>query len=140
MSFFSICKSLLLDPHPERDESHSRTRAAITSAPLYEPELPLVDTPAQDTLDQKFAAYCKEHPDYFDAIQITAWDMIRDGFTYLSMRDIIGVLRRQGININNSFTSRYTDALIEREPEMERYFHRRARAAGKTKRVYVRAH
>ena len=135
MSFMDKCRAILIDPHPERDETHAATRYG-----LYETELPLQPElmPAQDTLDQKFEAFAMEHRDYLDAIQITAWDMIHDGATYLSMRDIIGVLRSQGIIINNSFTSRYTDRLIEREPRMAEYFHRRARAKGKMALHYAK--
>jgi len=169
MSLLDKCKAILIDPHPERDETHSATREKMNplhcppwpcpganpalcatcedtrkplsvAKPLYERELPLVDTPAQDTLDQRFAAFHKAHPEVLKAIWGQAVSL-SPFQPIMSMDEIVIVVRRLlKMPINNDFTSRYTDLLIETFPEFEGRFHRRARAKGKTARHYVRAH
>lgn len=112
------------------------------SDPTYEPELPLVDTPAQDSLAQKFAAFDKENFVVFIAIRNEALRRWQSGAAYISMKGIFEALRGTlggGVKLNNSYTSFYTDKLIDYCPHLEPYFHRRARAKGKMKRVYTGA-
>jgi len=104
---------------------------------LYEPEVIPDLPPAQDTLAQKFVAWKADNPDAIDAVSNRAWELVNAGEKYLSMRDIVGDLRKRGININNSFTAFLADDLIADQPLFILYFHRRARAKGKMKRVYA---
>lgn len=171
MSFLDKCKSLLLDPHPEQDESHAATRYALDRAhcpaqpcpganpalcgvcadmrkplsvakPLYERELPLVDTPAQDTLEQRFAAFDKENPVVYVAIRNCIFHRVREGASYVSMKGIFETLRGTmgggGVKLNNSYTSLYTDKFIADYPHFEKYFRRRARAVKRMALHYVR--
>ena len=133
MSFLTTCKRILTDPHPKADESHAATR--------YEPELPILPElpPAMDTLDQRFAAFHASHPEIFKAIISEADYITQTGVEYMSMKGIFERLRGQFDHLNNSFTSLYTDLLIAKYPHFAPYFHRRARAKGKMKRVYTGA-
>ena len=125
-------REIITDKDPSHDESHAATRYGI-----YEPEIiPDLPTP-QETIDQRFDTRVAKHPEYSSAIFAKINDHISKGETYLSMRDIFGELRGAGLAINNDFSSRYTDMLIEFYPELEQYFHRRARAKGKMARHYV---
>ncbi len=75
---------------------------ALAKQRLYERELPLVDTPAQDTLAQKFAAYDKANPDVGEAFDRCAMSHVRDG--YISPRDLAPEVRRiVRHGTNNSF-------------------------------------
>jgi len=132
-----------MPPYAERDISMQ-----ITSSNLYPPELPLQPDlpPAQDTLDQKFAAFHSARPEVFEAIYARAYRLaFIQHKKRLSMKRIFEDLRDlmeclgDEYGLNNSFTSRYTDLLIEEHPEFATLFHRRARAKGKMKRVYVKA-
>lgn len=142
--FIDKCRSHLTDTHPENDETHATTRYAA----MYPPELPLQPElpPAQDTLEQKFAEFDKAHPEVFVAICETARSMKYEQIfsnvkiPRLSMKGIFESIRGKfgHLRLNNSYTSFYTDKLIEKYPEYEDNFERRARAKGKMKRVYAK--
>lgn len=134
MGFINRCQQFLVDQKPERDESHSGTRYG-----LYEPELPIQPAlpPAQDTLDQRFAAFHAAHPEVYEAIRARAFSWAGP----LRMKEIYESVRSEmKFSLNNDFTSRYTDLLIEKAPEFEGRFRRRARAKGKMALHYARTH
>lgn len=120
MSFLGLCYSKLFDN-------------------TFPKELPLEPTPPKprETIDQQFIAYHTANPLVLSVIYARVCNGIREGKKHFSMRDMIGELRNDGININNNFTRPYTDLLIEQHPTLDPYFHRRARAKGRMKRVYV---
>jgi len=125
MSFLNTCRRIV--------------ESRFSSKALYPPELPLEPKPPKprETIDQQFIAYHTANPLVLSVIYARVCNGIREGKTYFSMRDIIGDLRDDGISINNNFTRPYTDLLIEEHPTLAPYFHRRARANGRMKRVYV---
>lgn len=120
MSFLSLCYSKLF-------------------AHTFPPELPLEPKPPKprETIDQQFIAYHTENPLVLSVIYARVVNKIREGKKFISMRDLIGELRDEGISINNNFTRPYTDVLLAEHPTLAPYFHQRARAKGKMKRVYV---
>lgn len=163
MGFIDKCKAILTDPHPERDETHAATRYALDRAhcpaepcrganrelcatcidtrkplsvakPLYEPELPLVDTPAQDTHAQKFAAYHGRHPELYRAIEARALETAGR----ISTKRIYEELRGKFPHLNNTFTADYADMLCEKHPEIAHRVERRRRAAKKMRLVYAK--
>lgn len=97
----------------------------IAYEPELQPELPL----ARDTLEQKFWAFHLEHPEVFQAILAEAHFRRRRGDRRLSMKGIYESLRASmpGM-LNNSYTSLYTDLLLERDPGLAPLFQRRRRA------------
>lgn len=106
---------------------------------LYEQEL-MDLPPAQETLAQRFAAYDAKYPYIYIAIRNHAERLIHSGVRYLSMKGLFEAMRGHiggGVKLNNSYTSFYTDKLIADCPYMAEYFHRRARAERKMKRVYA---
>ena len=95
---------------------------------MYEPELMALD-PAQDTLDQKFMAFHRKHPEVFQEIFGEASFRRRRGDLSISMKGIFESLRLGLPGLNNSYTRHYTDLVIERDPTFAPYFQRRRRAA-----------
>ena len=88
------------------------------------PDLPL----AQDTTAQRFVAFNAKHPEIMEAIHAEAANRLLLGANRLSMKGIFEALRGRFPHLNNSFTSYYTDALIEEHPVFAAYFERRRRA------------
>lgn len=88
------------------------------------PDLPL----AQDTTAQRFVAFNAKHPEIMEAIHAEATDRVRRGALRISMKGIFESLRGRFPHLNNSYTSYYTDALIDRDPFFQHYFERRRRA------------
>jgi hypothetical protein len=109
---------------------------------LYEPELPLVDTPAMDTLAQQFAAYHKAHPIVYEVFERTVRAHIYQGRKYISPRDIFAEMRpffsRMG-GLNNSYTRFYGDLYKEKHPEHKALFRERKRPVKKMALHYARA-
>ena len=105
---------------------------------IYERELVPDLPPAMDTLDQRFAAFHAARPEVFEAIYARACRLaFIQHKKHLSMKRIFEDLRDlmeclgDEYGLNNSFTSRYTDLLIEKHPEFATLFERRKRAKGK---------
>jgi len=168
MSLLDKCKAILTDPHPERDETHSATREAMNplhcppwpcpganpalcgvctdtrkplsvAKPLYERELPLVDTPAQDTLAQKFAAYDEAHPEVWQAFRDCVDTQIRNGATYISPRDQAPEVRRMVKHgVNNSYWRFYADKYKAKRPSHADVFRERRRPSKKMRLVYAK--
>lgn len=163
MSLLDKCKAILIDPHPEQDESHAATRYALDRAhcpaqpcpganpalcgvctdtrkplsvakPLYERELPLVDTPAQDTHAQKFAAYDRKHPELYRAIEARALETAGR----ISTKRIYEELRGKFPHLDNSYTADYADKLCEDHPEIAHRVERRRRATKRMRLVYAK--
>ena len=97
---------------------------------LYEPELPLVDTPAKDTTAQKFDQFNRANPAVYWAIKAQAAMLIDSGAKRVSMKGIFEVLRGKFEHMDNSFTAYYVDLLIMENPRFDAYFERRGRAKG----------
>lgn len=170
MSFLDKCKAILFEPNPGRNEMSSAAREAMNCAhcptypckganqnlcatcrdtrkplsvakPLYERELPLVDTPAQDTLAQKFAAYDEAHPEVWQAFRDCVDAQIRNGATYISPRDQAPEVRRMVKHgVNNSYWRFYADKYKAKRPSHADVFHERRRPAGRMALHYARAH
>ena len=92
----------------------------------YEPELMELD-PAQDTMEQKFSAFHRRHPEVFHEILAEASFRRRRGDRAISMKGIFESLRRSLPGLNNSYTRFYTYLVIEREPGLAPFFQRRRR-------------
>jgi len=176
MSLLDKCKAILTDPHPERDETHSATRYALDRAhcpaqpcpganpalcgvctdtrkplsvakPLYERELPLVDTPAQDTLEQKAANYIKYNPVAVKSLKdLALWD-VRHG-KHRGMKAIVEEYRYSvgedksdsKYKWNNNYTSFVARYLMNTCDELRGHFSTRELAKSKTRRIPARAH
>jgi len=136
-----LLHKLLVDDHPERDETHASTRYGV-----YEPEVVPGLPPAQDTRAQRFDEFDKAHPEIFAAIceraRTMKYEQIFRGVETprLSMKAIFEELRgRFGrLELNNSYTPFYTDKLIAKYPEYEANFERRRRATKQMRLVNTR--
>lgn len=113
-------------------------------SPEFERELIPGLSPPQDTLYQKFKAYDARHPEVFQAIYDRCLVLYSKGERYISMRDLFGDLRKimpilgEKYGLNNSWTSFYSDRVIEKDPRFTTVFKRRVRAHGKMKLVYTK--
>lgn len=111
-----------------------------TAARLYHPELPLQPDlpPAQDTLDQRFAAYDKAHPEVYEEFYYCVLMHVRDG--YISPRDLAPEVRKAvGHGVNNSYWRFYADKFKAQCPQYAHLFRERRRPEGKMAHHYVRA-
>lgn len=93
-----------------------------------------MDTPAQDTHAQKFAAYDRKHPELYRAIEARALEMAGR----ISIKRIYEELRGKFPHLDNTFTADYADMLCEKHPEIAHRVERRRRAAKKMRLVYAK--
>ena len=96
---------------------------------MYELELPLVDTPAQDTLPQQFAAYDAKNPEVSQAFSALVLTRIKSG--YISPRDLAPEVRSLvGHGVNNSYWHFLADKFKAQYPHLAYLFREHRRPEG----------
>ena len=96
---------------------------------MYELELPLVDTPAQDTLPQQFAAYDAKNPEVSQAFSALVLTRIKSG--YISPRDLAPEVRSMvGHGVNNSYWRFLADKFKAQYPHLAYLFREHRRPEG----------
>ncbi len=103
-----------------------------------------METPAQPTLfdgtpdaplDARFWAFHRANPHVYERLRTKALQLRRRGWTRYSIKTLYEVLRweddietddpNSDLKLNNSYTSRYSRLLEEREPELRDFFYKR---------------
>lgn len=103
------------------------------------PEFDFNQGPAQDTLEQKFAAYDIANPEVWAAFSECVLEHIRKGESYISPRDLAPEIRRKVRHgVNNSYFRFYGDRFRAKYPHYAHLFRERRRPERKMKLVYTR--
>lgn len=119
-----------------------------TTTRLYHPELPLQPDlpPAQDTWEQKAAAYIRRNPDAVIEMKRIALNHKRNSPKRIGMKAVAEQYRTshnlpaEGEYVwNNNYTTYVSHYLMATVPELAGYFKTRRRPGGKMALYYARA-